>query len=229
MGTSRLHKILAALLSGVLALALVAAISGLNGGDGLSRQVRASLAESGVKSEVTAVLLNFRGYDTLLEIAVLLLALIGVTALAGGEAAPEKAVARDPALSGLAELILPLMVLASGYLLYAGTYAPGGAFQAGAVLAAAILLARLAGIAEPERRKGALAGIAAIGFAAFLSAALVPLLLGARFFDYPGQAAHVIIIVIEAALTISTALILYLLFSECSSIRQWRGREGGAE
>lgn len=229
MGISRLHKIFAAVLSGGLALALIASISGLNEEDGLSRQVRASIEESGVKSEVTAVLLNFRGYDTLLEIAVLLLALIGVTALAEGETAPEKADARDPALSGLAELILPLMVLASGYLLHAGTYAPGGAFQAGAVLAAAILLARLAGIAEPERRKGALAGIAAIGFAVFLSAALAPLLLGARFFDYPGQAAHAIIVVVEGALAISTALILYLLFSECSSIRQWRGRKGEAE
>ena len=38
--------------------------------------VAAHLAESGVTHPVTAVLLNYRGYDTLLEIAVLLLALL---------------------------------------------------------------------------------------------------------------------------------------------------------
>lgn len=224
-----LHRFLAAILSGGLALALIGSVAGLPEGEGLSLSVRGSLAESGVSNEVTAVLLNFRGYDTLLEAAVLILALIGVMALAAGEAAPEIAEVRDPALSGLAELILPIMVLASGYLLYAGSYAPGGAFQAGAVLAAAILLARLSGIARPERRKGALVGLAAAGFAVFLSAALMPLILGAGFFEFPRAASHIIIFAIEAALTVTTAFILYLLFSECSSIRQGRGREGGAE
>lgn len=224
----RLHRFLAAILSGGLALALVwSTAASLREGGGLSTSVRGSLAQSGVKSEVTAVLLNFRGYDTLLEIAVLLLALTGVTALAAGAAAEEVAEPPDPALSGLTQLILPLIVLASGYLLYAGSYAPGGAFQAGAVLAAAIILTRLSGIARPETRKGALANAAAIGFAAFLSAALAPVLFGAAFFEYPRPAAHIIIFAIEAALTISTASVLYLLFSECSSIRQERGPKGG--
>lgn len=223
----RVHRLLAGILSGGLALALIASVAGVNGGSGLSKPVRASLAQSGVENEVTAVLLNFRGYDTLLEIAVLLLALTGVMALVSGAAAEERAEVQDPALSGLTLLILPLMVLASGYLLYAGSYAPGGAFQAGAVLAAAIILTRLSGIARPERRKRALAGIAAAGFAVFLSAALVPLLFGAGFFEYPRPAAYFMTFAVEAALTISTAFILYLLFSECSLIREGRGPEGG--
>ena len=37
-----------------------------------------NLAASGVESNVTAVLLNFRGYDTYLEITVLLAALLGI-------------------------------------------------------------------------------------------------------------------------------------------------------
>ena len=36
---------------------------------------------SGVRNPVTAVLLNFRGYDTLLEMGVLLVALLGVWSL----------------------------------------------------------------------------------------------------------------------------------------------------
>ncbi|HBH35695.1 MAG TPA: hypothetical protein DDW45_04780, partial [Gammaproteobacteria bacterium] len=45
---------------------------------GLSEQVRVNMEMSGVQNPVTAVLLNFRGYDTLLEMAVLLAALLGV-------------------------------------------------------------------------------------------------------------------------------------------------------
>ena len=43
-------------------------------GAGLGNDVAANLDRSGVSNPVTAVLLNFRGYDTLLEVMVLLLA-----------------------------------------------------------------------------------------------------------------------------------------------------------
>ncbi len=45
------------------------------------------MAASGVEHPVTAVLLNFRGYDTLLEIAVLLLALLVMLAVSPREEA----------------------------------------------------------------------------------------------------------------------------------------------
>lgn len=48
---------------------------------GLRAQVAANLQISGVSNPVTAVLLNFRGYDTLLEMVVLLLVLLGVWSL----------------------------------------------------------------------------------------------------------------------------------------------------
>ena len=46
--------------------------------DRMQRLVASNMAISGVENPVTAVLLNFRGYDTLLEIGVLLLAALGV-------------------------------------------------------------------------------------------------------------------------------------------------------
>jgi len=60
---------------------------------GLKTVVEASLDQSGVKNPVTAVLLNFRGYDTMLglglelelELVVMLLAVIGARALTNGE------------------------------------------------------------------------------------------------------------------------------------------------
>ena len=98
---------------------------------------------SGVSNPVTAVLLNFRGYDTLLEMVVLLLALLGVWTV-GGKALRRQA-APGPVLDTLARLLVPVLLLVAAYLLWVGAHAPGGAFQAGSVLGAAGVLLLLAG------------------------------------------------------------------------------------
>lgn len=105
----------------------------------LAAAVAARLADSGVKHPLTAVLLNYRGYDTLLEIAVLWLA--GLAALA---LAPERAAAPRPAhpvLVGLLRILAPALAMTAGYLLWAGGFRPGGAFQAGSILGAGLVLA----------------------------------------------------------------------------------------
>ena len=48
---------------------------------GLHKFVSSSLKQSGVESEVTAVLLNFRGYDTMLECFVLFLGAVAIWSL----------------------------------------------------------------------------------------------------------------------------------------------------
>ena len=85
-GTMKRISLVALVLT--LALAFVAVLAGamLELGPAaidLRVPVAAHLADSGVTHPVTAVLLNFRGYDTLLEIAVLLLALLGILAVVG--------------------------------------------------------------------------------------------------------------------------------------------------
>jgi len=64
--------IFAGIVSTVVALPPVA--------EGLSQDVNAELARGGVQNPVTATLLDFRSYDTLLEIAVLLLAVVAIRA-----------------------------------------------------------------------------------------------------------------------------------------------------
>ena len=66
----------------VVAVLGIAVLSLPSESAGLSTAVADKLGQSGVKNPVTAVLLNFRGYDTLLELTVLLLALLGARALA---------------------------------------------------------------------------------------------------------------------------------------------------
>ena len=171
----------------------------------------AHLAQSGVSHPVTAVLLNYRAYDTLLEIAVLLLALLAILAVAG---TPAVAPAQPsyPVVQTLARLAAPLAVVVAVYLLWAGAFRPGGAFQAGAVLAAAAVLLHLAGLLRgwgfpPLRLR---LGLAA-GFAVFLTVAAVLAMRGALL-EYPPDTAGMLILLIESGLTFSLGLILAGLF-----------------
>lgn len=111
----------------------------------LERVVEARLPESGVTNPVTAVLLNFRAYDTLLEMAVLLIATAAVWCLGRSSETPQLP-PDDPLNLALLRPLVPLLCIVAGYLLWLGAFAPGGAFQAGAVLSGALLLLLVAGL-----------------------------------------------------------------------------------
>lgn len=178
----------------------------------LPAAVAAHMAVSGVAHPVTAVLLNYRGYDTLLEVAVLLLALLGMLAAAPGTRMTTPVPRTDPVLQTLARLVVPLMILLAGYLLWAGAHRPGGAFQAGAVLAGAAVLLNLAGLLPAWAPPGLLLRLGlAGGFLVFLTVAAGLLGQGALL-AYPPALAGALILLIEAGLTISLGLILAGLF-----------------
>lgn len=183
--------------------------------EALPQQVAARIPESGVAHPVTAVLLNFRAYDTLLEIAVLLLA--GLSALALRDPAPPAPVAgargedADPVLRALIQLAVPMMILAGGYLLWAGATQPGGAFQGAAVLAGAGVLLGLARVPLPGRGAG-WRTLMAGGFAVFLAVALAAMALRGSLLHYPPESAGALILLVEAALTLSIAATLVSLF-----------------
>lgn len=168
------------------------------------------LGQSGVTHPVTAVLLNFRGYDTLLEVAVLLVALFGLLALSEGR--PRPSADTDPVLQTLARLAVPLMILVAGYLLWAGAHRPGGAFQAGAMLAAAAVLLHLAGLLPAWAQPGRLLRLGlAGGLLIFVAVAVWPLF-NAALLTYPPAWAGALILLVEAGLTLSLGLILAGLF-----------------
>lgn len=175
--------------------------------------VASHLPEIGVSHPVTAVLLNFRGYDTLLEIAVLLLALVGLLA-AGPTQQPPPCQPADAVLQMLARIATPAVILVGGYLLWAGAFRPGGAFQAGAVLAAAMVLLHLSGLLTAwSARSLALARRVALvgGFMLFLCIA-VALVDTGSLLQYPREQAGWLILLIESGLTLSLATILAGLF-----------------
>jgi multisubunit Na+/H+ antiporter MnhB subunit len=181
---------------------------------GVGAEALARAEETGVAHPVTAVLLGFRAYDTMLEILVLVAAALGVQALFPGRAPRRGGGAEtQPLLTSLARVVFPAAVLVAGYLLYAGSHAPGGAFQAGSVLCGGALLLMMAGRIAPLKLSSASVRVAmAIGPALFLAAAALPVVAGRRMLELPPAWAEAIILTIESALTLSIAALLLLMF-----------------
>lgn len=179
---------------------------------GLTGAVADQLAKSGVSNPVTAVLLNFRGYDTLLEMVVLLLALLGLWSSGASPAARAEPAPGD-VLKTLTHFLMPVLVLVAAYLLWVGAYAPGGAFQAGAVLGAAGVLWILTygrlhhALARLPLRMTLVAGVVA-----FLAVAVGTLQTGGRLLEYPPAQAGSLILLIEAVATVSIGMTLAALF-----------------
>jgi multisubunit Na+/H+ antiporter MnhB subunit len=178
---------------------------------GLGEQVDARLIASGVENPVTAVLMNFRGYDTLLEIAVLSLAIVGIWSMV---VMPRpRADAPALVLVFLVQVLAPFMILLGGYLLWAGSHLPGGAFQAGAVFAAAMVLLSLAGAPLPGRRRHwPLRLMLLLGLTTFAVVGIVMMFAGRQFLEFPAAYAGHLILLIEAAAAVSIGLILAFAF-----------------
>ena len=197
----------ALLLTGFYALPRTAA--------GLAGVVQEHMQDSGITHPVTAVLINFRGFDTMLEIGVLLLAMEGMLCVRGCPGL--KNIAPPPSsvvvLEWLVRGLFPLMVLATGYLLVKGSSAPGGAFQAGVVLGAGLLLLWMAGRPSLTRLpRTAWRLLFGAGFGTFLAAGSIGLLQGRAFFEFHPASAKFIILFMETAAAISIASIMAGLF-----------------
>ncbi len=171
------------------------------------------LPASGVDNPVTAVLLNFRAYDTLLEVAVLLAAVFAVLPVTQFASGLEKTPPLGPVLATFIKLLVPLATIVATYVLWVGTKAPGGAFQAAAILAAVAVLLILAGATPPNCALRRWRMLLTMGPFVFLIAAVEGVFAGRNFLEYRLQWAGVTITIIEVALTASIALILTMLFS----------------
>jgi len=171
------------------------------------------LHDSGVWNPVTAVLLNFRAYDTLLEIGVVLLALLGLKAV-GSQRQTGRQSYPESVLAGFYRLIMPFLILFSIYMVWVGKYEPGGAFQAAALLAAGGILGCMTG-ANPLSHGFSHIGLRIIvsaGLAVFLSLGMLFWIQSGVFLKFAPVSAAWFILVIEAVATISIAVALIVLF-----------------
>ncbi|MCB1336594.1 MAG: hypothetical protein KDK10_03745 [Maritimibacter sp.] len=111
-------------------------------------------AETGAQNVVTAIIVTYRGLDTLGEVTVLFLTAAIVALVLGQSKAPRGASGSGFLPSGEllqtgTKMLLPLILMFGAYIFVNGHLTPGGGFQGGAVLASGMLLLLLA---DPGKR-----------------------------------------------------------------------------
>lgn len=212
---------------GLITLGLALAfLNAPQSGPGFDALVAEAMPSSGVEHPVTAVLLNFRAYDTLMEVVVLLAAVIVVWQIERGLSDAPAPVLGE-VFTGFARLTLPAIVVVGTYLLWKGAEAPGGAFQGGAVLAAVGLLLLLSRLYVPRpSHRGLARWTFVLGTGVFAGVALLVASGGRVAFEYPPAHAKTLILLIEGLVTISIAVTLAALFHgrEPVELHKERGR-----
>ncbi|MCK5774418.1 MAG: hypothetical protein KAH57_11565 [Thermoplasmata archaeon] len=108
-----------------------------------NRFISNSTQETGSSNFVTAVVVNYRGFDTLGEVTVLFLASAGMGAIVSALPAGDKRKRPIPPsliLTAGTRLVLPLIILFGAYVFVHGHLSPGGGFQGGVIIASGLLL-----------------------------------------------------------------------------------------
>jgi multicomponent Na+:H+ antiporter subunit B len=111
--------------------------------------------ELGAPNVITGILLTYRAFDTLGEVAVLFMVAAGIGLLlgAGGKERDEtqaeireslKSPPSTEIVQNGADILVPLIAIFAVYIVMHGHLGPGGSFQGGAVMASCVLLLLLA-------------------------------------------------------------------------------------
>lgn len=203
--------------------------------------------QSEVPNMVTAVLADYRGFDTMFEAVVVFIAGLGILAVlrrpelqAGERLVPptERSQDRDMITITTCRLMVPLIQLFALYVLIHGHYSPGGGFQGGVMFGASfILIALTSGLPDALLRlseKSAVC-IAALGLVIYAGTGLLCMFLGNNFLDYhslsklfpaltPERARYHSILIVEIGVAFTVAAIMFIIYAVLSS--KGRMREG---
>jgi multisubunit Na+/H+ antiporter MnhB subunit len=180
---------------------------------GMAAEVAGAMEK--LEHPVTAVLLVFRGFDTWLEMGILLLAVLAMLAARSRQDLDATLLAppRDRILEGIVRVLTPLAVLTAGYFLWQGTSAPGGAFQSGVILGAAGILLWLSGHRSIDSLPDRLWKLLIVcGFAGFTLTALVTLVMSGRMLQYPEPPVLWLLEAIELVAAVAIGACLAALF-----------------
>lgn len=170
------------------------------------QQLAQAIAESGVTHPVTAILLNIRAIDTLFELIILAVTVMNLALLKPQTLNTHRP---WPIVVSWSRFLLPWVVLLSGYVLWRGTDAPGGAFQAGAILASGLIVMHISQLIPTPSwyqlwvRMGLWL---AVSF--WLGVGILSLIFGLDFLTITPNVAPWILILIEVLATFSIAVAL---------------------
>ena len=194
--------------------------------------------QTSVPNMVTAVLADYRGYDTMFETVVIFtagIAIIGILRRYGpkDKVIPEqKLYKKEPDLivETTCRLMIPIIQLFALYVVAHGHHSPGGGFQGGVIFGASFILLALARDLQaaqkwvPENRILKLAGTGIFIYAGF---GFLCLLLGSNFLDYailhkvmgvtPIEARSHSMLGVEIGVAFTVTAIMFSIYSNLAS------------
>ncbi len=137
---------------------------------------------------VTAVVVTYRGLDTLGEVSILFLTAAIIAFFLKKQTGKHEVRENSEIFTTAAKVLFPLMIILGVYIFMNGHLTPGGGFQGGAVIASAVILMLLAFPEVPVNQKllsymESISGIVFVGLAAlgaligfgYLDNAILPL------------------------------------------------------
>ena len=208
------------------------------------RFIEKAAEETGAANMVTAVLADYRGYDTLGETAVIFAAGLGCLVILAG-AARDRADLPGPGMShpfgsvlldAAARILVPAVLVFAVYVLVHGHISPGGGFQGGVLFGSGLVMMRLVwGPPNASRSeapgvpafgpglRGALI-LACAGILGYVGIGLAAMAFGGSFLDYgtlplggdPAQVRELATLGVEAAVFLTVAGTVAVLFDTIS-------------
>jgi len=187
---------------------------------------------------VTAVLADYRGYDTMFETVVIFTAGIAIISIlrrftsADADSGSEKVYEKRPDLivDTTCRLMIPIIQLFALYVIAHGHHSPGGGFQGGVIFGASFILIALSRDLQaankwvPEQRVLNLAGVGILIYAGF---GLASMFLGQNFLDYailhkimpasPIEARYHSMLGVEIGVAFTVTAIMYSIYSNLAS------------
>ncbi len=204
-----------------------------------------SFEETSVPNMVTAVLADYRSYDTLFETVVIFTAGIAIISILRGPVdkrvrlrrASEKSLRQSNLiLAQTCRLLVPVIQMFALYVIAHGHHSPGGGFQGGVIFGASLILVALSFQLQTaldrisEKRAMILAGI---GVLIYSGIGLTCVLLGSNFLDYSVlskvlplsaiEARSYGILGVETGVAFTVTAIMFAIYANLSSHGRMKG------
>jgi multicomponent Na+:H+ antiporter subunit B len=206
-----------------------------------------------VPNLVTAILADYRGYDTLFETVVIFTAGMAIFAILrvlrreeSASGGPAASAPTDPAIDGdhhriitgmTCRIAVPLVQIFALYVIAHGHHSPGGGFQGGVMLGASFILIALSTTlrnALARLGEGSFIRLACLGILIYAGFGFLPLVFGRNFLDYGAlrglfgtegeeMARSHGIFAVEIGVALTVMSVMFAIFANLSSRGRLRG------
>jgi multicomponent Na+:H+ antiporter subunit B len=211
-----------------------------NGGELSTHYIEKVRTETEVPNIVTAVLADYRGFDTMFETVVVFVAGIAIIAVlrdfGNGSRGYPPALANnlpeepDLIVTQTCNLVIPVLQTFALYVLAHGHHSPGGGFQGGVMLGASYILIALANgveVAMKVMSERKIMLLAATGILIYSGTGLICLLLGENFLDYhvlsrilptdPVMARSHAMLIVETGVAFTVTAIMFSIYANLAT------------